>query len=39
MGSNYNKVLRPAVVFVADGASRIVVERETYADLIARDVE
>jgi diaminopimelate decarboxylase len=39
MGSNYNKVLRPAVVFVADGASRIVVERETYADLIAGDVE
>ena len=38
MGSNYNKVLRPAVVFVANGDSRIVVERETYEDLIARDV-
>jgi diaminopimelate decarboxylase len=38
MGSNYNKVLRPAVVFVAGGKSRIVVERETYEDLIARDV-
>jgi len=37
MGSNYNKVLRPAVVFVANGETRIVVERETYADLIARD--
>jgi diaminopimelate decarboxylase len=37
MGSNYNKVLRPAVVFVAKGDSRIVTERETYADLIARD--
>jgi len=37
MGSNYNKVLRPAVVFVADGASRVVVERETYEDLVRRD--
>ena len=39
MGSNYNKVLRPAVVFVADGNARIVVERETYQDLVARDVK
>ena len=38
MGSNYNKVLRPAVVFVADGEARIVVERETYEDLVTRDV-
>ena len=38
MGSNYNKVLRPAVVFVSKGDARIVVERETYEDLIARDV-
>jgi len=38
MGSNYNKVLRPAVVFVSNGAARIVVNRETYADLISRDV-
>ncbi|MEN8238967.1 MAG: diaminopimelate decarboxylase [Actinomycetota bacterium] len=38
MGSNYNKVLRPAVVFVANGEARVVVERETYEDLIARDV-
>jgi len=37
MGSNYNKVLRPAVVFVANGESRIVIERETYEDLVARD--
>lgn len=37
MGSNYNKVLRPPVVFVADGSARLVVARETYDDLIARD--
>lgn len=38
MGSNYNKVLRPPVVFVADGRSRVVVERETYRDLVTRDI-
>jgi diaminopimelate decarboxylase len=38
MGSNYNKVLRPPVVFVSDGRARAVVERETYSDLVARDV-
>lgn len=38
MGSNYNKVTRPAVVFVADGAARLVVRRETYDDLISRDL-
>lgn len=38
MGSNYNKVLRPAVVFVRDGEARVVVERETYGDLVSRDV-
>ena len=38
MGSNYNKVLRPAVVFVKDGVSRLVVERESFEDLVARDI-
>ncbi len=38
MGSNYNKVPRPAVVFVRDGAARVVVRRETYDDLLACDV-
>ncbi len=37
MASNYNKVPRPAVVFVRGGASRIVVRRETYEDLIRLD--
>ena len=35
MGSNYNKVLRPAVVFVAGGEARLVVRRETNDDLMA----
>lgn len=38
MGSNYNKVLRPPVVFVADGDARLVVRRETLEDLLATDV-
>ena len=37
MGSNYNKVLRPAVVFVADGAAKEVVSRETLDDLLRHD--
>lgn len=38
MGSNYNKVLRPAVVFVGAGEARLVVRRETYDDLLTTDV-
>lgn len=38
MGSNYNKVLRPPVVFVANGAARLVVRRETIDDLLATDL-
>ncbi len=38
MASNYNRVPRPAVVFVKDGQSRIVVKRETYEDLVHLDV-
>ena len=37
MASNYNKLPRPAVVFVRGGQSRIVVRRETYEDLIRLD--
>jgi diaminopimelate decarboxylase len=39
MGSNYNKVPRPAVVFVRDGEARLVVRRETYDDLLRCEVE
>ena len=38
LGSNYNKVLRPAVVFVKDGEARLVVKRETYDDLLRNDI-
>lgn len=38
MGSNYNKALRPPVVFVRDGQARLVVRRETVADLLATDL-
>lgn len=37
MANNYNKVPRPAVVFVRDGNARVVVRRETYEDLIRLD--
>jgi diaminopimelate decarboxylase len=33
MASNYNRVPRPAVVFVADHSARLVLRRETYEDL------
>ena len=38
MGSNYNKVPRPPVVFVQDGRARLVVRRETDQDMLATDV-
>ena len=37
MASNYNKVPRPPVVFVAGGRFRVVVRRETYDDLLRLD--
>ena len=38
MSSNYNRNLKPAVVFVADGKAKVVVKRETLEDLIRNDV-
>jgi diaminopimelate decarboxylase len=35
MASNYNRLPRPPVVFVRDGAARTVVRRETIEDLLA----
>ncbi len=37
MASNYNRIPRPAVAFVQNGAAELVVERETYEDLIEKD--
>jgi diaminopimelate decarboxylase len=39
MANNYNKVPRPAVVFVRDGAARLVIRRESYDDLTRLDVD
>ena len=38
MASNYNKVPRPAVVFVRNGEARPVIRRETYDDLLRLDL-
>jgi len=38
MANNYNGVPRPPVVIVSNGDARLVVRRETYDDLTARDV-
>jgi diaminopimelate decarboxylase len=38
MASNYNRFPRPAVVLAGGGRSRVVVERETYEDLVRKDV-
>jgi diaminopimelate decarboxylase len=39
MANNYNGVPRPPVIFAAGGQARVVVRREIYEDLVARDVE
>src|SRR3954468_5094127 len=39
MANNYNALRRPPVVFCKDGDARLVVRRETYDDLTARDIE
>ena len=38
MANNYNALRRPPVIFCRDGDARVVVRRETYDDLAARDV-
>jgi diaminopimelate decarboxylase len=39
MANNYNGNRRIPVVFVAGGLARLVVRRETWADLLARDID
>lgn len=39
MANNYNGTRRIPVVFAAGGAARLVVRRETWEDLLARDVD
>ena len=38
LASNYNYLGRPAVVAVRDGTARVIVRRETEADLLSRDM-
>jgi diaminopimelate decarboxylase len=38
LASNYNGAMRPPVVFCRGGEPRLVVRRETHADLLARDI-
>ncbi len=38
MSSNYNGQPRPAIVFVRDGEARVTTRRETYDDLMDRDI-
>jgi diaminopimelate decarboxylase len=37
MANNYNAITRPPVIFCRDGDARVVVRRETFDDLAARD--
>lgn len=38
MASNYNRIPRPAVVFVENGTSRLIIKRESYEDLVRLDI-
>ncbi|MDS9470782.1 diaminopimelate decarboxylase [Sporosarcina pasteurii] len=38
MASNYNRLPRPAVVFVEDGMHQLVIRRETYEDITRLDI-
>lgn len=38
MASNYNRIRRPAVVFVKDGKADLVVARESYKDIVGNDM-
>jgi diaminopimelate decarboxylase len=39
LANNYNGVPRPPVIFCREGKARVVVRRESYEDLAARDVD
>ena len=38
MANNYNRIPRPPVVFVENGAAKLVIKRETYEDLVRLDL-
>ena len=38
MSSNYNRVLKPAMVLIDDGKARVIVKRQTLEQLVQNDV-
>ncbi len=38
MANNYNRITKPAVVFVEDGEAQLVIRRETFEDLVRLDL-
>ncbi|QQE72830.1 diaminopimelate decarboxylase [Brevibacillus composti] len=38
MSNNYNRIPRPAVVFVHEGTAELVVKRESFADMVSHDL-
>ncbi|CAM4502444.1 diaminopimelate decarboxylase [Paenibacillus typhae] len=38
MASNYNRIRRPAVIFVQNGESDLVVRRESHGDIVVNDI-
>lgn len=38
MASNYNRVPRPAVVFVENGEHQLAIQRESYENLVVNDL-
>lgn len=39
MSNNYNKIERPAVIFVKDGKAQVAIKRETYEELVKNELE
>ena len=38
MSSNYNKILKPAVVSVKQGSSRLICKRQSYEELLNLEI-
>ncbi|WP_010284364.1 diaminopimelate decarboxylase [Bacillus timonensis] len=38
MANNYNRIPRPAIIFVENGEAQLVVQRESYEDLVRLDI-
>lgn len=38
MSSNYNRIPRPSMVMVSEGKSKVIIKRESYADLVKNDL-